>query len=298
MSIKMKLLSCLSAFVLMLSIMLVGVYAITHSIKLSGSINFQISDRSLWVKDVRISNDIYTEVSIDGFMPGYINGEFNLGIPSIVNQYGSFTLYFDIINTTQIPQHVSVDYSGLSSISGLEISVTPDIAGNSEELTTITSDTPVTTTLQLIVTNPNAAEINLSQIVININPYIVDSLTYRYNSGTLEATVTGCSEDAEVVIIPETVVYNRQTYHVTTLDYNAFNNRSSLITIIIPASVTHIGTACFMNCTQLTTAIFEVTEGWTTGLGSAVSSSTLSNPETAANFITSGDGYGYGMTRS
>ena len=110
MSIKMKLLSCLSAFVLMLSIMLVGVYAITHSIKLSGSINFQISDRSLWVKDVRISNDIYTEESIDGFMPGYINGEFNLGIPSIANQYGSFTLYFDIINTTQIPQHVSVDF--------------------------------------------------------------------------------------------------------------------------------------------------------------------------------------------
>ena len=305
MSIKMKLLSCLSAFVLMLSIMLVGVYAITHSIKLSGSINFQISDRSLWVKDVRISNDIYTEESIDGFMPGYINGEFNLGIPSIANQYGSFTLYFDIINTTQIPQHVSVDFSELS-ISGLEVSITSEIAGNNEELTEISSATEVTTTLELAVTNPNLENIDLSKIIINIEPYTLGTLTYTYNSSSLTAQVTGCSSDAEIMIIPETVEYNGQTYTVTSMRGGStvdFSNSipfpiASLQMVIIPSTITSIGFAPFYN-SGLTHAYFEEPEGWKLGASGQNEDISFSDPTTAAITLKSNSSiYVTGFTRS
>ena len=294
MSLKIKLLSFISAFILMLSIMLLGVYAANQSINLSGNINFQISDKSLWVKDVRISNDNYTEESIESFMPGYINGEFNLGIPSIANQYGSFTLYFDIINTTQIPQHVSVDYSGLS-ISGLEVTVTSDIAGNSEELTEITAETPVTTTLELAVTNPNLEDIDLSKIIINIEPFVIGTLTYTYDEENFTVEVSGCSSsNAEIIIIPETVEYNGQTYTVTSIIGSVYNGGgydthfaiSTLQSVYIPETITSIGFAAFYN-SGLETAYFKVPEGWSINHGHGYESVSFSDPYSAASKLKS-----------
>lgn len=182
MSMKIKLLSFISAFILMLSIMLLGVYAANQSINLSGNINFQISDKSLWVKDVRISNDNYTEESIESFMPGYINGEFDLAISSATNQYGSFTLSFDIINTTTTSYSVNLDYSGLSSISGLEITTSINlIPAASEEITEINSQAP-TTTLDIVVSNPNAQTIDLSLITITFEETTIATITNNSRS--------------------------------------------------------------------------------------------------------------------
>ena len=256
MSIRMKLVSLISTFVLVLGLVITGVLAASsQTITMNGSVNFNVTDRSLWVKEVRMQEAGEEPVVISNFTPGYINGDFNFNVGDHNNSRGSFALYFDIINTTIVPYRVSVDYSGLSSISGLEVAVTPEIAENSEELTTITSETPVTTTLELIVSNPNLADIDLSLITININEVALGTLTYSYDSEALTATVTGCSSGAEVVIIPETVQYNGQTYTVTATSggssaYGVFQATSSTLKIIsIPSTMERIGAYTFYGCT-------------------------------------------------
>lgn len=276
MSIRMKLVSLISAFVLVLGLVIAGVLAASsQTITMNGSVNFNVADKSLWVKEVRMQEAGEEPVVISNFTPGYINVDFNFNVGEDENSRGSFALYFDIINTTQIPQHVTVDYSGLSSISGLEITVTPEIAGNSEELTTITSETLITTTLELTVSNPNLATIDLSQIIINIESYTLGTLTYSYDSETLEAIVESCSSDAEIAIILGTVEYNGQTYSVTSIRSRAFDA-----------------------CSRLVSLIFEITEGWRLrgGPQSPVPSSTLADPTSAASYFRNYGDMAYGIT--
>ena len=75
------------------------------------------------------------------------------------------------------------------------------------------------------------------------------------------ATVTGCSSGAEVVIIPETVEYNGQTYTVTALDAGSYTSgpfystRSTLVSITIPKTISSIANYSFYG-TALTKIIF------------------------------------------
>ena len=106
MSIKMKLVSLISLFILVLGIVVIGVLAASQqTLTMTGSVNFNVADRSLWVKQVRIKQDNGTDpVPVTKFLPGYINGEngFNMNIGDFTgensNTLGSFSLYFDIIN--------------------------------------------------------------------------------------------------------------------------------------------------------------------------------------------------------
>ena len=306
MSIKMKLVSCISAFILVLGLVITGVLAASsQTITMNGSVNFNVTDKSLWVKEVRMQEAGENPVVISNFTPGYINGDFNFNVGDHNNSRGSFALYFDIINTTVIPQHVSVDYSGLSSVSGLEVAITSDIAGNSEEVTTITSETPVTTTLELTVSNPNLATIDLSQIIINIESYTIGTLNYSYDSENLTAEVASCSEDAEVMVIPETVEYNGQTYTVTSIAGYVWGSSTaypfeiaSLQIVFIPSTITNIGYAPFFN-SGLISAYFAVPEGWKLGASGGYGDISFSDPTTAADTLKSASsGYMSGFTRS
>ena len=295
MSIRMKLVSLISAFILVLGLVVAGVLAASsQTITMNGSVNFNVTDRSLWVKEVRMQEAGEDPVVISNFTPGYINGDFNFNVGDFENNRGSFVIYFDIINTTQIPQHVSVDYSGLS-MSGLEVTVTSEIAGNSEELTEITSETPVTATLELAVTNPNLDDIDLSRIIINIEPFVIGTLTYTYDEENFTAEVSGCSSsNAEIIIIPETLEYNEQTYTVTSIIGSVYNGGryethfaiSTLQSIYIPETITSIGFAAFYN-SGLETAYFEVPEGWSINHGHGYESVSFSDPYSAARELKS-----------
>ena len=258
MSIKMKLVSLVSAFILVLGLVIAGVLAASsQTITMNGSVNFNVTDKSLWVKEVRMQEAGEEPVVISNFTPGYINGDFNFNVGDHNNSRGSFALQFDIINTTTNTYLVNVDYSGLSIITGLEVNITNLIPANTETITTITSETPITTTLELIVSNPNLADIDLSLITININEVALGTLTYSYDSEALTATVTGCSEGAEIVIIPETVQYNNQTYEVNAVTDGTsssgpfYSSQSTLTSVNIPKTINSIGDYAFYHCSNL-----------------------------------------------
>lgn len=197
MSIKLKLISFVTAFVMMLSIMVVGVYALQQTINLEGSINFQIDDKSLWVSDVRIKNDNYTEEqSIENFMPGYINNNFNLSISTITNNYGSFTLYFDIINTTEKEYNISASYAGSEANVTVSPSITEIPAGTGE---TITSSTQPTATLAIEVSCPQGSLVDLSDISIIFEeiPSYTATIKVTYSGLNVEDIYIAINDDED-----------------------------------------------------------------------------------------------------
>lgn len=102
MSLKIKLASAIIMFLAILAALVIGVLAAqSQTINMQGTINFEIADRSLYVKSASIDYGDGQERALDSFMPGYINGSFtaNIGEHTITNT--NFKIYFDIINTTE-----------------------------------------------------------------------------------------------------------------------------------------------------------------------------------------------------
>ena len=267
MSIKMKLVSLISAFVLVLGLVIAGVLAASsQTISMNGNVNFNVNDKSLWVKEVRMQEAGGDPVVISNFTPGYINGDFNFNVGDFENNRGSFALQFDIINTTTSNYIVSVTVPESYEANNIEVSISENIPANESEITTITPDTPITTTLALTVSNPNLIDINLSDITINFEEIIEGELTYSYNDETHEATVIACREGANSVNIPETVTYNDQIYTVTSIDTGTsssgpfYSVRDTLKTLTIPSTITSIGTYAFYDCRNIVEINYNATD--------------------------------------
>ena len=191
MSLKVKLISIGALFILMLGVLVFDVFAATQQLTLKGSISFNIRDKSLYVKDVRIKQNLNSQPqSIDSFLPGYLNQDFDIDLTGIIetNTYGSFSLYFDIINTTEnyweiknvslpnnlISQGVKVSYSGMVETNDLT-DTDNDGYKNFTNIETAPYDT-----LILTITAPNANEeapLVLDGIVITIDEYVFPTVT-------------------------------------------------------------------------------------------------------------------------
>ena len=77
---------------------------------------------------------------------------------------------------------------------------------------------------------------------------------------------------------------------VTSIEDSAFRGCTSLTSVTIPSSVMSIGWHAFADCSGLASVIFEITTGWerivASGLrGTSISSSSLSDPSTAAELL-------------
>ncbi len=203
-TLRLKLISMLAMLFLMFGVLTVGIYASNmQSVNLAGNISFRVEDRSLYVKQVRIKQDNGSEPQIvSSFKPGYINGEFNMNIGDYTdenaNKIGSFALYFDIINTTdiqwaisrveldpEIEDSVSVSYSGVVYETTItEVDENGDKVFDPEE-------TDINGTLILIVTAPNLESIDLSDITITIDEYVdpaVQVTNVQINDSTPDST--------------------------------------------------------------------------------------------------------------
>ena len=167
-SLKVKLVSIVSAFILALSLLIVGVWAVGEAqhINLSGSVNFTISDNTLYIKDIRVRDegDLTGQgTTIDNFLPGFVNGDIDLDLGERTADT-SFTLLFDVINTTTTEYKAST----VSTIPNATLSVSGTIAGDGIAPSEITNSTPISGTIVMTVTVQSAGTVSLDGIVIDI----------------------------------------------------------------------------------------------------------------------------------
>jgi hypothetical protein len=84
--------------------------------------------------------------------------------------------------------------------------------------------------------------------------FTAGGINYTVTSTTAPITVAVTQHNGftGAAIIPETVVYNSQTYSVTSIGYGAFFLCFDLTSVTIPNSVTSIGDIAFQECYGLT----------------------------------------------
>ena len=203
-TLRLKLISMLAMLFLMFGVLTVGIFAVNQqTVTLTGNISFRVEDRSLYVKQVRIKQDNNSEPQpVTAFMPGYINGEFNMNIGDYsgenANKIGSFALYFDIINTTDIQWAISsvtlapeIEDSVSVSYSGVVYETTLTEVDENGDKVIDPVNTAINGTLILIVTAPSLPSIDLSDITITINEYVdpaVQVTNVQINDSTPDST--------------------------------------------------------------------------------------------------------------
>ena len=284
-SLKAKLMSVVAIICLVAGIMIVGIFAAeTQQIKLNGQVNFEIADRSLYVKDVRMQENMdsspYSLSEQGEFMPGYVNETFNMNLGDFTNTYGSFALYFDIINTIDETSGETFVYNVESSITQSGVTVTTAILDSNGlgidqipqgtvKPSEITSSTPISATIKVTVSGTAGASIDLSQITITINQYIkvYDYFDFEINSDGKSVTLTNYDSslsDTTDIVIPATVSQNESgewiegdTYTVTdifsaTSSSNGVFYNSGITSIEFPSTLETIGNYAFYNCSGIT----------------------------------------------
>ena len=221
--LRTKLMTCVTMMVLAVAMLIVGIWAVesTKYINLSGSVNFDIADKSLYVKDVKLQTDMNSEPeSLSTFMPGYINGTFtmNLGEEN-VNNYGSFALYFYIINTVVDGETMAYSATATCTQSGVTVSTSGTIAEGTITPEQITPDTPESGVLQLTISANPGTTVDLSTITVTLSEYIppiLEGFKFELNEADKTATLTAYTGTDSDVVIPSTIsTYSGAPYTFT-----------------------------------------------------------------------------------
>ena len=274
MSAKVKLISIISAFVLVLGIMIIGVLSSEQvKVNIGGSVSFN-------------ATNVYAKVSgnISGAQTG--NKTFSTLTYSASETTGDESDWTDLaleFTETPDPIVITITVENLStqrtltanltnslSASGLNIAITRDSgiysSGTNFELPVSTGDGSSTTTftLSLTVANPNEDLTNVTfGYILNLfdenytpPPTPASSFTFSYRSANHTASITKFVGSETEVIIPSTVEYNSTTYKVTaiadgTSSSGAFYD-SNITSVVIPDTVTSIGNYAFSSCSNLT----------------------------------------------
>ena len=106
-----------------------------------------------------------------------------------------------------------------------------------------------TALLLMCATMATAHDFEVGGICYNITDATNKTVAVTYRGGTYYDYSNEYTGD---VVIPESVIYNGNTYSVTSIGYQAFCGCTRLISIEIPNSVTSIGDDAFLGCTGLT----------------------------------------------
>ena len=287
-SIKIKLMSLIAMICLVMGIMIVGIFsAQTQQIKLNGQVNFEIGDKSLYVKDVRLQENTdsspYSLSEQGEFLPGYINGNFNMNLGDFTNSYGSFALYFDIINTMDETTEETFSYTVKPSTtqSGVTVSsvildsngsTVSQIPQGTVKPSEVTSLTPISATIKVTVSSTAGVSVNLNNITITINQYVpqvYDYFTFEVNSDGTTVTLTDYDSslsDTTDIVIPATVSVvdgvwmDGNDYTVTAIaSASSFSDgvflNSGITSIELPSTLEMIGNYAFEDCSGLTEVV-------------------------------------------
>ena len=190
MSLKIKLISMLSGFVLLLSMLVIGVIAASNqTINLKGNVEFSLTDSSLYVKDIRLMNSITGGNTLENFVPGFVNEGFDLNIGDVSSTTGSITLQLDLVNTTSTKYIASTK----STLTNAAISVSGEIAGDEVPLADVSTYEGVSGTVTITITlaSGTSANINLDNIVIDLEEYktvgnVSLDIQYNYSSNIID----------------------------------------------------------------------------------------------------------------
>ena len=95
MTIKTKIAVCIAIMAMGLCMLIAGVFALTpQKITMHGDFVFDVSDRNLYVRDIRVQPDNETPRTLTGFNRGYIGDELSLNLSAndiIEGNYNSIT---------------------------------------------------------------------------------------------------------------------------------------------------------------------------------------------------------------
>ena len=274
MSAKVKLISFISAFVLVLGIMIIGVLSAEQvKVNIGGSVSFN-------------ATNVYARVSGDISGAGSGNKTFSTLTYSASETTGDESDWTNLaleFTETPNPIEITITVENLSTQrtltvnlentlkgEGLDIAVTRDngsyTSAANVELPVSTGDGSSTTTfiLTLTVANPNEdlTDVNFGYILNLFDenytppPTPASSFTFSYSDTNNTASITKFVGSETEVIIPSTVENNGTTYKVTeiadgTSSSGAFYD-SNITSVVIPDTVTSIGDYAFESCDSLT----------------------------------------------
>ena len=270
-SLRMKLFSAISMFVVALALLIVGVWAVgeTQHINLSGNVDFTISDNNLYIKDIRFRDAGSSEqgTTIDNFIPGFVKSSFELNLGSF-DVDSDFDLIIDVVNTTTTIYEVNTSFdisNGLVAVSGR-------IEGDGVPLTEV-STADISGQIILNVTITSAGIVDLDQVDIPLTEYIpkvYEYFTFEPNSDGKTVTLTAFDQskaDTTDIVIPakvdlvDGVWQDGSTYIVTALAKGSYITgtgwagiftNSEITSIDLPSTLQSIGSYAFYNCSGLT----------------------------------------------
>ena len=189
MSLKIKLISCISIMMLMIGVLIIGVYAATQTINLKGSVDFNISDTTLYVKDIRLQTETTGAAeTIENFIPGYTNTTFDLNLGTVTSSSGSVKVYFDFVNTT------STAYSATATGgSGVVLSTSGTINGEGVSIADVPTYGGIsgTITLTIQLASGTSGDISLDGIMVTIEEYVPPVEISVYSNDEILGMPTG-----------------------------------------------------------------------------------------------------------
>lgn len=274
MSLKIKLASAIIMFLAVLAALVIGVLAAqSQTINMQGTINFEIADRSLYIKSASIDYGDGQERALDSFMPGYINGSFtaNIGEHTITNT--NFKICFDIINTTENTYYALEETTLSSELQG-KITATASGTINPTTITDfdeegnaiITPDTETNGRVTITVSAPSLLTLDLSGITITIeeyNPQVLEG--FEFSGDTL---IKYSGTETHVEVPASYSIFNGEfvqgdDYTVTTIvdGENTTSGvytgafwyaRSTIQSVVLPDTIEKIGDYAFASCYNLT----------------------------------------------
>lgn len=292
MSLKIKLASAIIMFLAVLAALVIGVLAAqSQTINMQGTINFEIADRSLYIKSASIDYGDGQERALDSFMPGYINGSFtaNIGEHTITNT--NFKICFDIINTTENTYYALEETTLSSELQG-KITATASGTINPTTITDfdeegnaiITPDTETNGRVTITVSAPSLLTLDLSGITITINEaQELTGFTFRNTSDNTGELYRYNGTETDVVIPSSYSIRESDGAFITGTDYkvtSTYDGRydsggqdyvfidvaSNITSITFPETLEKIGDNTLRNCSKLTEIVIQAS---VTSIGSS-----------------------------
>ena len=293
MSLKIKLISCISAFILILGMFIAGVLSVQQAqVNIGGSISFNATD--VYARVTGSVANAQSNPTLSDLL--FTANDDSSPSETALATWSNMDLDF---NQTPTPIEILITVENLSNERTLTVNLTNNLQGEglniaisrdsasytsatNVELGTAGSNTASTTfTLTLTVADPNVdlTDVNFGYIlnmfdesVAPAPPTSVSSFTFSFNDTDHTASLTGFIGDETEVVIPSTVNKLTETtategsdYRVTAIAAGSsssgpfYSARSTLASITIPETIETIGNYAFYNCTALTEINYNAT---------------------------------------